>query len=121
MPKAMQSRHQRKRSDMTRTQRLQAEAFKELVGTMMTRKSENEPRLATAELGALDRAVQMLCIAAEFIDEHATEATIQYDGTICDGSCVASDCESAAAELSNQFIVLRTLFAAAPANRDEER
>lgn len=47
----------------------------------------------------LERATLMLRIAAEFIREHCPDQTIFYDGTECDGYCVAADCDNAAADL----------------------
>ena len=47
----------------------------------------------------LARAEQMLRIAAKYIDTHCPEDTIFYDGTDCDGYCVADDCESIADEM----------------------
>ena len=44
----------------------------------------------------LARAIEMLNIAAAYIREHAPDCVSFYDGTDCDGYCIADDCESAA-------------------------
>jgi hypothetical protein len=41
----------------------------------------------------------MLEIAAKIIREHAPMECADYDGTTCDGLCIAEDCELAASEL----------------------
>ncbi len=53
------------------------------------------------ELSAIDvnRAAEMLEIAAEYIDEYWPEGTAEYDGTTCDGGCIAEDCRLAAEAL----------------------
>ena len=46
-----------------------------------------------------DRAIQMLKIAARWINEnsgHFGETLLHYDGADCDGFCIAMDCEHAA-------------------------
>ena len=47
----------------------------------------------------LVRAQQMLQIAAEYIENHWPDATEFYDGTDCDGYCIAEDCKCASSEL----------------------
>lgn len=47
----------------------------------------------------IDRAVEMLTIAAKIIRDHAPEAYAHYDEADCDGYCVADDCEIAAEQL----------------------
>lgn len=49
-----------------------------------------------------DRAIEMLRVAARYIREHYAEGTVFYDGTDCDGYCVADDCENAADCLSEE-------------------
>jgi hypothetical protein len=44
----------------------------------------------------IKRAVEMLKIAAKYIRDNDPEGIIFYDGTDCDGYCVADDCETAA-------------------------
>ena len=38
------------------------------------------------------RAVEMLKVAAQYIEKHYPDGTIDYDATACDGYCVADDC-----------------------------
>ena len=45
---------------------------------------------------AINRASEMLKIAAFVIRENAPDALHDYDDTTCDGYCIADDCESAA-------------------------
>jgi hypothetical protein len=45
---------------------------------------------------AIERKNYLLRIAARYIREHAPEETIFYDGTDCDGACLADECECAA-------------------------
>lgn len=48
---------------------------------------------------SIDRAIEMLKIAAKWIRENSGyfgETTEFYDGAECDGSCIADDCENAA-------------------------
>tara|TARA_R110000764_G_scaffold215303_1_gene302013 strand:- start:596 stop:757 length:162 start_codon:yes stop_codon:yes gene_type:complete len=45
------------------------------------------------------RAILMLEIAADYIEDNCPEETIFYDETDCDGYCVAEDCKIAASEL----------------------
>jgi hypothetical protein len=42
------------------------------------------------------RAVEMLKVAAKYIEEHYPDGTIDYDATACDGYCVADDCRDIA-------------------------
>jgi hypothetical protein len=48
---------------------------------------------------AVERAIEMLRIAATVIREHAYSTEAEYDGTTCDGYCIADDCGSAAEDL----------------------
>lgn len=41
----------------------------------------------------------MLQIAAKYLREHSDDGLVEYDGTECDGYCVADDCENAAEAL----------------------
>lgn len=45
------------------------------------------------------RAKEMLGVAAEYIETHWPEGTVEYDETTCDGYCVVDDCRNAAGEL----------------------
>jgi hypothetical protein len=47
----------------------------------------------------IKRAVEMLRIAARYIDQHAPSDTIRYDEAECDGTCVADDCRIAASAI----------------------
>lgn len=47
----------------------------------------------------IERAVEMLNIAAKYIREQYPDGTVFYDDTDCDGYCVADDCEIAATAL----------------------
>jgi len=49
-----------------------------------------------------ERASTMLRIAAEYIRTHCPDDEITYDGTTCDGYCVADDCVSAADEMDGR-------------------
>lgn len=48
---------------------------------------------------AAQRAIELMRIAAEFVETHAFEKLVTYDGTECDGWCLASDLQVAAEEL----------------------
>jgi hypothetical protein len=48
------------------------------------------------------RAIEMLEVAAKYIDEHCPHDFIFYDDTDCDGYCVAEDCRIAASELQDK-------------------
>jgi hypothetical protein len=56
---------------------------------------------------ALDRASQILTLAAQYIRENCDDAIIHYDSVDCDGTCLADDCESMAADLKELFPRLR--------------
>lgn len=47
-------------------------------------------------------AEYMLRVAAAYIRENWTDGEVQYDGTTCDGYCVADDCEAAMEESQRQ-------------------
>lgn len=49
----------------------------------------------------LKRAIEMLEICAAYIREHAPDCVSFYDGTDCDGYCIADDCECAAESLKD--------------------
>ena len=42
------------------------------------------------------RAIEILRIAAKFIDKNCPDGVIFYDETDCDGICLADDCRGAA-------------------------
>ena len=44
----------------------------------------------------IKRAIQMLEISAEYIEQTDTYGVIAYDDADCDGGCVADDCRSIA-------------------------
>lgn len=44
----------------------------------------------------LDRAMEMLRIAAKYIRKYHDDGILVYDGADCDGACIADDCEIAA-------------------------
>lgn len=48
------------------------------------------------------RPEYMLRVAAAYIRKHWLDGEIQYDGTTCDGYCVADDCDAALEELQRQ-------------------
>lgn len=48
------------------------------------------------------RAAEMLSIAADYIEKHCPEEQIFYDGTNCDGYCVAEDCRITAISLAKE-------------------
>jgi hypothetical protein len=61
---------------------------------------------AQAQEAALSRAAEMLRVAAKYarkVDDWApTHASlVAYDGTHCDGFCLADDCDAAAEDLSS--------------------
>ena len=39
------------------------------------------------------RATFLLRVAAFYIREHCPDQTIRYDGAVCDGYCIAEECE----------------------------
>lgn len=43
-----------------------------------------------------DRAIEMLLIAAQYIEEYYPDGMVHYDESDCDGFCVAEDCRTAA-------------------------
>ena len=45
------------------------------------------------------RAIEMLRVAASYIELHCPDGTIWYDEAWCDGACVADDCRNAVVEL----------------------
>lgn len=47
-----------------------------------------------------ERAIEMLNVAANYIEMHHPGSTIRYDEADCDGYCVANDCRIAAEQLS---------------------
>lgn len=55
--------------------------------------------------GDLKRAIEMLWVAAKYIREHCEDGEIFYDGTLCDGACVAEDCDIAALMLGDHLKV----------------
>lgn len=57
-----------------------------------------------ATKAATARAIEMLKVATTYIREYCPDQKIFYDGTYCDGYCVADDCEVVAEELE-QFTV----------------
>ena len=48
---------------------------------------------------AVARAIEMLEVAANLIEQYAPDGRAEYDGTDCDGLCVADDCLNAIDEL----------------------
>ncbi len=50
----------------------------------------------------IERAVEMLEIAAKYIRKYYPDGTAKYDGTTCDGYCIADDCEIAAGALKEK-------------------
>ena len=55
-------------------------------------------------MNLIERAVEMLRIAAEVIRENAPDVTAEYDGVTCDGICIADDCESIAETLMRMYV-----------------
>lgn len=53
----------------------------------------------------IERAIEMLQVAARFLRENAYEVTetIYYDEADCDGQCLADDCETAALCLESRL------------------
>ena len=56
------------------------------------------------QMNLIERAVEMLRIAAEVIRENAPDVTAEYDGVTCDGICIADDCESIAETLMRMCV-----------------
>ena len=52
---------------------------------------------------AVARAIEMLEVAANLIEQYAPESLAHYDGADCDGLCVADDCLDAADDLRALF------------------
>ena len=48
----------------------------------------------------LARAAELMRHAAGLIRDHCPSETVQYDGTTCDGECLADDLESTASDIS---------------------
>ncbi len=53
---------------------------------------------------ALERAVLMLNVAAKYIENNEPFGLASYDGTDCDGFCLAEDCTAAAEALDDTYI-----------------
>ena len=51
----------------------------------------------------MNRAKEMLQIAADYIRKFYPKGVANYDETECDGYCVADDCEIAIADLEQQL------------------
>lgn len=51
----------------------------------------------------MERAIEMLKLAASYIRGTDPTGRIFYDDSVCDGYCVADDCETAAEELERGF------------------
>lgn len=49
---------------------------------------------------AVERAIQLLDVAAEHIQEHSPTQTTFYDDAECDGICLASECSTMATDLA---------------------
>jgi len=49
----------------------------------------------------IERAVKMLRIAAEYIEDYWPDAKYCYDDSVCDGYCIAEDCRSIADAIEN--------------------
>lgn len=47
----------------------------------------------------VERAIEMLGFAADYITQHCPDQEIFYDGTECDGYCLAQDCAALIYEL----------------------
>lgn len=45
------------------------------------------------------RAKELLNVAADYIETHWPEGTVEYDEAECDGYCLTEDCRDAAGEL----------------------
>jgi len=43
----------------------------------------------------IKRACEMLMLASNFIREHCPDSLVEYDDAVCDGYCLADDCETA--------------------------
>lgn len=48
------------------------------------------------------RAIELMRIAASMIEENCPDATAEYDGTTCDGQCLADDLRSESDELETE-------------------
>jgi hypothetical protein len=42
-----------------------------------------------------DRKDYMLLVAAKYIRDNCPYESLKYDGVVCDGSCIADECEGA--------------------------
>lgn len=49
------------------------------------------------------RESYIMRVASAYIREHCPEMTINYDGTTCDGYCVADDLDSAREIMNNKL------------------
>jgi len=50
----------------------------------------------------IERAQEMLRIAAEYIRDFCPDELVHYDDSNCDVYCIADDCETAAEMLENE-------------------
>jgi hypothetical protein len=50
----------------------------------------------------MSRAVELMRIAAQMIEDNCPTATADYDGTTCDGFCLAEDLRAAAEDLEEK-------------------
>ena len=48
------------------------------------------------------RAIELLNVAAKYIETHWTDGIVHYDEADCDGYCVAEDCRLAAEQLASE-------------------
>lgn len=71
------------------------EVFNKQAARIKELEAENEALKAGSE-----RAIEMLNVAANYIEMHHPGSTIRYDEADCDGYCVANDCRIAAEQLS---------------------
>lgn len=62
--------------------------------------------MSRSEEYTIKRAIEMLNVAAEYIEEHWPDGIIEYDEAACDGYCVSEDCKVAAEELGSLLVGL---------------
>lgn len=67
---------------------------------MTNHPNRSKGKLTKSQKEAIERAIKMLGIAADYLDENCdTSETVEYDNAECDGSCVADDCNIARDQL----------------------
>ncbi len=64
------------------------------------------PEISTEAQSAIKRAIELLDATEDLIDRNsdAAEMPVKYDGTTCDGLCLAEDCAAASEALRRVLV-----------------